>query len=146
MILPTEPRRYVTADIKDGFDLKLNIEQIEQPDASFDCVICLHVLEHVDDKRALAEINRILRKGGMLIVMVPIIEGWDVTYENPEVLDWNARKRHFGGGTHVRFYGKDFRDRIRSAGFPKIEEHTATPEEVMRHALTRGERIFLAFK
>jgi SAM-dependent methyltransferase len=146
MILRTDPERYVTADIKSGFDLKLNIEQIDLPSASFDCVLCLHVLEHVDDKQALAEINRILRPNGILIAMVPIIEGWDKTYENPAIIDWRSRKRHFGGGTHVRFYGRDFRDRIRDAGFAQVDEYTGTPEDDLRYALTRGERIFLAIK
>jgi SAM-dependent methyltransferase len=146
MIRRTDPKRYVTADIRKGFDLQLNIEQIALPSASFDCVICSHVLEHVDDKLALAEIHRILRPAGILIAMVPIIEGWEATYENPAILDWHARKRHFGGGTHVRFYGRDFRDRIRDAGFARIDEYTGSPEDILRYGLSRGERIFVAVK
>ncbi|MEL7060733.1 MAG: class I SAM-dependent methyltransferase [Acidobacteriota bacterium] len=36
-----------------------------------DLVACLDVLEHVDDGRALGEIQRVLRPGGLLIVTVP---------------------------------------------------------------------------
>ena len=47
------------------------------PDASFDVVICAHVLEHVDDQRAIAELARIVKPGGSLLAMVPLIEGWN---------------------------------------------------------------------
>lgn len=41
-------------------------------DASFDLVTCIDVLEHLnDDRRAIAELVRILRPGGTLVVSVP---------------------------------------------------------------------------
>lgn len=44
----------------------------EIPDASYDAVICTQVLEHVKDPRkAISEIIRILKKGGVLILTVP---------------------------------------------------------------------------
>ncbi|MEO0763951.1 MAG: methyltransferase domain-containing protein, partial [Pseudomonadota bacterium] len=44
---------YTTADIAPGFDRVLDIEAIALPDACQDLVIANHVLEHVDDARAL---------------------------------------------------------------------------------------------
>lgn len=44
---------------------------IELADHSVDLVTCLDVLEHVDDERAMAEIRRVLRPGGWLMVTVP---------------------------------------------------------------------------
>jgi SAM-dependent methyltransferase len=44
------------------------------PDASFDRALCLDVLEHLayeDQPRALAELHRVLRPGGELLVSVP---------------------------------------------------------------------------
>lgn len=42
------------------------------PDSSFDCVLCTEVLEHAEDPVALiAEMRRVLRKGGVLIATVP---------------------------------------------------------------------------
>lgn len=145
VIRATKPRSYVTADLRSGFDRQLNIEQLDLPDGSFDVVICSHVLEHVDDRAALAEMHRVLRSGGKAILMVPIVEGWDQTYEDRAIADYAARKLHFGGGTHIRFYGRDFRDRITAAGFG-LAEYTMTPVDAMRYRLLRGERVFVASK
>jgi SAM-dependent methyltransferase len=49
-------------------------------DASFDGVMCTEVLEHVPDpSRALAEIRRVMRGGGLLYLTVP--QAWGLHYE-----------------------------------------------------------------
>lgn len=121
----------------------LNIEAIAMPDASFDMVVCNHVLEHVDDRKALAELFRILRPGGLAILTTPVVEGWAETYENPAITLRAERELHFGQGDHVRLYGRDIRDRIRAAGFT-LDEVTATEPDVHVHGLMRGETVFLA--
>ena len=136
--------RYVSADIAPGrADTVLNIEKIDRPDRSFDVVVCSHVLEHVNDAKALAEMHRILRPGGTALFMVPIVEGWDHTYENPGISGEADRDLHFGQSDHIRYYGSDLRDRIRQAGFA-LEETTATEPEVSRYGLVRGEKVFVA--
>ena len=51
---------------------KGNAYALPFPDASFDCVVLSEVLEHLaDEQKALAEIFRVLKKGGMLLVTVP---------------------------------------------------------------------------
>ncbi|MEQ1712866.1 MAG: methyltransferase domain-containing protein [Hyphomicrobium sp.] len=144
MIAALSPAEYLRADLdpKRG-DIVVNIENIDFPDARFDSVICSHVLEHVDDRRALKEIHRILRPGGVLVAMVPLIEGWDATYEAPEKTSRAERKEHFGGQTHVRYYGRDFRARLENAGFA-VEEFVGAPGDVERYGLIRGERVFFA--
>jgi SAM-dependent methyltransferase len=62
---------------EDNCDLDLDICAIDLPDASFDCVICLEVLEHVANPFAAAnELLRILRPGGALFLTVPFLHGY----------------------------------------------------------------------
>lgn len=136
-------RSYKTADLfAPNVDLRLNIEKIDQPTSSYDAVLCSHVLEHVDDRKALFEIHRILRVGGLLIAMFPIVEGWDETYENEAVSEPSDRLLHFGQHDHVRFFGRDVREKFKTAGF-ELTEITAQEPDVSHFGLSRGEKIFL---
>jgi len=128
-----------------GADLKLNIEEIDLPSACVKTIICAHVLEHVDDRKALLELYRILAPGGVAVLSVPIVEGWDVTYEVPTITDPQARLMHYGQDDHVRFYGRDFRDRVKEAGF-ELSEFTAEGPEVVEFGLMRGDKVFLGRK
>lgn len=140
------PARYKTADIEQGrADLVLNIESIDLPSDSYDRVVCSHVLEHVDDSKAISELYRIVAPGGQLIAMVPIIDGWDTTYEDPAITDPAEREAHFAQHDHVRYYGSDFRDRLRAGGFD-VSEVTAGGADSVRYALTRGGKVFVATK
>lgn len=137
---------YRTADLNpDAADTVLNIEEIALPDESVDLIICSHVLEHVDDAKALHEMHRILTRGGRAVFMFPIIEGWAHTYENPAHASHADRTKHFGQWDHVRYYGRDVRDRITRAGF-SLTEFTAEEPEVSRYGLSRGEKVFVATK
>ncbi|MGF1500937.1 MAG: methyltransferase domain-containing protein [Paracoccaceae bacterium] len=133
---------YASADLIPGFDLVRDITRMEDPDASWDMVIANHVLEHVDDRAALAELRRVLVPGGRAVLSVPLVEGWDATYEGA-YLDAETRSRRLVDPDHRRFYGRDFRDRLRDAGF-EISEVAAVEPDVSTHALQRGERIFIA--
>jgi SAM-dependent methyltransferase len=138
--------RYIGADL-DGrrAESALNMEDIALPDGSVDLIVCNHVLEHVNDAKALKEFYRVLNPGGILVLMFPIIEGWSKTYENPTVETSKDRVLHFGQWDHVRYYGYDVRDRIRSAGFA-LTEFTAQEPDVTRLSLARGEKVFIATK
>jgi SAM-dependent methyltransferase len=139
-------KKYLTTDLNpDRADCFLNIERIDQPDESWDVVVCSHVLEHVNDQTALAELHRILRQDAVLVVMVPIIEGWETSYEDPAITSEKDRQRHFGQLDHVRYYGRDIRDRLKNAGF-HIHEHTAYGSDVVKYGLLRGEKVFVCTK
>jgi hypothetical protein len=138
-------KAYVTADLAEGSDLQLNLEKIELPDQSYDLILCSHVLEHVDDRAALAEMHRILVVDGVALLMTPIVEGWATTYENRTITEPNDREIHFGQEDHVRYFGSDFRDRVRRAGFG-LDEFTAEGTIVVKHGLLRGEKLFIAVR
>ncbi len=92
-------------------------------DQSFDIFICSHVLEHVrDDRKALAELFRILTPGGWGIVMVPLPLALTATLEDSTHTLEEDRWKFYGQGDHVRMYAKeDFLDRLKSAGFEVAE-------------------------
>jgi SAM-dependent methyltransferase len=108
---------YLTADLANPAAMvQMDIMDIQYPAASFDVVMCSHVLEHVnDDRQAMREFYRVLSPGGWALMMVPI--SVDATFEDPSISDPVLRKRLFGHPEHVRQYGLDFADRLQEAGF-----------------------------
>jgi SAM-dependent methyltransferase len=143
LVLAENPKSYVTADLfAAGVDRKENIEALTIADRAFDVVICLHVLEHVDDRAAIAELYRVLRPGGLLIAMFPIVEGWDETFEDRSKSSAEERLLYFGQHDHARYFGRDARARLAVPGFA-VEEYTAVEPNVSRYGLARGEKVFI---
>jgi SAM-dependent methyltransferase len=143
LVLQHKPRSYTTADLfARGVDRKENIEALKIEDGGFDVIVCLHVLEHVNDRKAVAELFRVLRPGGTLIAMFPIVEGWSETYENSARTTPEERLLHFGQHDHARFFGRDARNRLAAPGFA-VEEYTAVEPDVSRYGLSRGEKVFI---
>jgi ubiquinone/menaquinone biosynthesis C-methylase UbiE len=61
--------RFALANLSGEF-IEANAEQLPFPDNYFDCVCSMGVLHHVPDtERAVAQIHRVLKPGGRLIVM-----------------------------------------------------------------------------
>jgi SAM-dependent methyltransferase len=143
LVLNNKPRSYTTADLfAKGVDRKENIEALTIKDGSYDVVICLHVLEHVNDRKAMSELFRVLRPGGVLLAMFPIVEGWDDTFEDAARTTPAERLLYFGQHDHARFFGRDARQRMAAPGFI-VEEFTAVEPNVSRYGLTRGEKVFI---
>jgi SAM-dependent methyltransferase len=137
---------YTSMDIQENkADVVGNIEELQFADGSYSCILCSHVLEHVDDHKALREMYRVLSPGGVAIILVPVVEAWEQTYENPEITTAAGRQLHFGQPDHVRVYGADLRDRIRAAGF-ELTEFTAKEPDVSTYSLVRGDKVFVSRK
>jgi SAM-dependent methyltransferase len=109
---------YVTGDLLDpNVMVKMDITNIPFPDRSFDAIFCSHVMEHVpNDRKALDEFFRVLTSNGWAIFIVPIRMN-KLTDEAPEITDPKERERRFGQHDHVRFYGWDFKERLKESGF-----------------------------
>ena len=88
-------------------------------DATFDVVVCSHVLEHVpDDRAAFVELARVLKPGGHALLLTPYALDGRGTDEDPSIDDPAERDRRFGQWDHVRIYDRDdFLTRMRAAGF-----------------------------
>jgi SAM-dependent methyltransferase len=144
--------RYTTADLAaPDVTMRMDITDIPSPDGSFDAIICSHVLEHVpDDRRAMAELHRVLRPGGWAVLQVPMSLTLPATYEDPSIVDAAARERAFGQFDHVRIYALDYVDRLAASGF--AVEAFSWPRTVAyggaenRYGLDEREPVFIARK
>jgi SAM-dependent methyltransferase len=106
--------------------IRLDLTNLALPDESFDNVICVHVLMHIpNDRRAMREMFRVLRPGGVALVMVPIDDARETTAEEPWVIDPKIRNEVYGEWDFVRVYARDFIDRMRGAGFDVTVVHAA---------------------
>jgi SAM-dependent methyltransferase len=117
---------YVSGDLERKYGPeRIDVTDLDWPDESFDVVVCSHVLEHVpEDRKALGEIQRVLKPGGWAILNTPI-EG-ETTDEDPSVTDPAERERRFRQHDHVRLYGQDFYDRVNEA---ELRVETWTPDD-----------------
>ena len=114
---------YTTADLHSPLAaIKADITNLPFEDATFDVVFCNHVLEHVvDDQKAMSELYRVLKKGGLGIFQVPQELSRVKTYEDFNIVDPKERAKHFGQYDHVRVYGQDYFDKLRAVGFEVTE-------------------------
>ncbi len=137
---------YTTTDLNSPIaDVKADICDLPFKDDEFDFIICNHVLEHIpDDQRAMGELFRVLAPGGTAILQVPYDENRAKTFEDNSITDRRERTRIFGQYDHVRVYGMDYFDKLRTVGF-NVEAVNYTQsfseEEIDRFRLAKGELI-----
>ena len=131
-------------------DLHFDLHAIPLDSDRFDVVFCNHVLEHVsDDAQCLRELYRVMKPGGWGIFQIPWIPGRPFTDEDPSLTDPRERERRFGQYDHVRMYGEDYADRLKSAGFEVERVDLADrleSEEYQRYRLPQGEPLFVVRK
>ena len=86
--------------------VQLDMQRMPFADSVFDLCVCLHVMEHVPDDRAgFGELRRVMKRDGILLLMVPFMMGQTETIEygapDPDMFD------------HVRGYSPlDFEARL----------------------------------
>ena len=137
----------VPGGFRDGVQCQ-DAQRLTYGDAAFDLVTSTEVLEHVpDDRRAFAEIYRVLRPGGSLVFTVPLMDapatlerarsenGAIVHLLEPEYHGDRLRGR--GKVLAFRTYGLDILDRLRAAGFEAALERI----DDAAHAVANGKVV-----
>jgi predicted SAM-dependent methyltransferase len=107
---------YLSIDISAEAMAKMDITDLELEDNSQTLIWASHVLEHVvDDRKAIAELYRVLAPGGVAFIQVPI---WRTqTFEDFNKSTPEERLEQFYQPDHVRLYGLDITDRFENVGF-----------------------------
>ncbi|MEP7232688.1 MAG: methyltransferase domain-containing protein [Ginsengibacter sp.] len=128
----------------------LDILNNDIADNTYDIIICNHVFQYIeDDRKAMKELQRMMKKGGWGTMQVPYDRGRQVTYEDASITHPLEREKAFGLKEHVRFYGLDYSDRLRDAGFDvNVEDYTSefSDEENFKYGFWKGDPIFLVKK
>ena len=142
---------YTTTDLLSPLaDVKADICNLPFEDNTYDVIFCNHVLEHIpNDTKAMEELYRVLKPGGMGIFQIPQDLSRATTFSDDSIVDQKERAKIFGQYDHVRVYGRDYFDKLTSIGFKVIEEdytNKIEPELVEKYCLAKGEIIPVCFK
>lgn len=137
---------YTTTDLNSPLaDVKADICDLPFKSDTYDFILCNHVLEHIpDDTQAMRELYRILKPGGTAILQIPQDLSLEKTFEDDSITSRKERARIFGQYDHVRVYGRDYFDKLRSIGFNVKEvDYTSRlkESEIDKYRLARGEII-----
>jgi len=142
---------YTTTDLNSPLaDIKADICDLPFANDTYDIIFCNHVLEHIpDDTKAMQELLRVLKPGGMAILQIPQDLNRDTTFEDDTITDPKERAKIFGQYDHVRIYGKDYFEKLRAIGF-KVEAvdytNVLSKEEVQKYCLAPGEILPVCYK
>lgn len=141
------PEKY--GHIKDIIPVSVNMESIPFDDETFDLVYNSHVLEHVsDDNKAMSELYRVLKKGGVCIVIVPMSKNYE-TLEKEEYNTPELRLKYYYQEDHLRLYGYDIKDKLESVGFnvEMVTSEDIIPDENDRKLFNiTNRRLFICRK
>ena len=137
---------YDTIDLNSPLaEIKADICDLPIENDTYDYILCNHVLEHIDDDiKAMRELYRVLKKGGIGIFQIPIDIERKNTFEDPSITSPKQRNKIFGQYDHVRIYGMDYFDRLKSVGFSVNQIYYGeklSEEEIFKYCLSKNEII-----
>jgi SAM-dependent methyltransferase len=132
-VVAIEPDDALRALIRDAETLNGSAEQIPLPDCSVDGVFCAEAFHWFDGLRAVAEIARVLRPCGSLVVCFNGPNGEMEPAWPEEAREAVRRRRHPGeslGGRHLVESGV-WREAFSAAPFEELRFETADHEHVL---------------
>lgn len=142
---------YITSDLESPIaDVKADICDLPFKENEFDIVFCNHVLEHIsNDTKAIQELYRVLKPGGFGIFQIPQDLSKAITFEDSTITDSKERAKLFGQYDHLRVYGRDYFNKLRSIGF-KVDEvdytKKITLDKIEKYCLMKNEILPVCYK
>lgn len=127
----------------------IDICDIPFRDDFFDYIIVNHVLEHIEDlSKAMEELYRVLRNDGKIVMSFPICVD-QKTYSSPSICSDKERWEFYGQSDHVRLFGNDYREILKSYGW-HIREYTpsklCTSQEINRYGFLYDDILMILNK
>ncbi len=150
-LLKNKNINYISADINPNLAVNVvDITKIKYLDNEFDLIICSHVLSVVKhEKKAFDELYRVLKIGGLLILMEHIYTHLEDTIEDSTANSDQDRIKSYGQPYLERLYGNDFSKRISIAGF-QVEEYIhqsfLSKLEIQKYGIQNSGTLFLCKK
>jgi hypothetical protein len=95
------------------------------------------------------ELLRVMKPGGMGIFQIPQDLNRATTFTDDTITDAKERAKIFGQYDHVRVYGRDYFDKLRSIGFTVNEidyTNEIAHELVEKYCLAKGEILPICYK
>lgn len=140
---------YLSVDLESPHaQVHMDITDLKLKDNQFDIIFCSHVLEHIpDDYKAMSELYRVSKPGGFTLIQVPLSD--KPTFEDLTIQDPDERYRLFLWYDHVRLYGPDIKQRLKSVGFhvSVVEaSDVLKKEECVRMAVDPDDKLFFCKK
>ncbi len=99
---------------------------------------------------AMKEIYRVLKPGGWAVLQVPYSKIIPSTIEDSSVVEPSEREKYFGQFDHVRIYGPEYQERLKSVGFNvkvynPVKNNWNIPD-LEKYAINKEEDVYVAFK
>lgn len=142
---------YLSADLNPNLAMvKMDITNIQYNDDSFDLILCSHVISVVkQDKKALTEFLRVLKKDGVLILQEHIYTQYKETFEVFSADSDAERYKLYGAPYLQRCYGHDFENRLKDLGF-KVKvinpAENLSPSEIHKFGFQNSGLLFICNK
>ena len=111
-------------------------------------IIANHILEHIpEDIKAIKEMFRVLKNGGMAILQVPYSQKLATTIEDPFISDPHKQEQLYGQKDHVRIYAlADYLSRLKIGGFEVKVLQSETLDQFKANAIQNKENVILCYK
>lgn len=120
-----------------GLENSIDLTSVDREDNTYDMAVCIHVLEHIEnDDKALQELVRIVKPGGIVFLMVP------APTQLKQTMDWGYPDENRHG--HYRIYGRNFIDKLNEVIVnSKIDSHlivdSVTGKKEVVYMITKGD-------